>query len=657
MWASYIYPSAFEVIPLNFAPGIYLSNQLTLKPLYTFVLTSLLLLTAHLVAIAQRSGPVLPVDKLTFQIDSIQKAENIPGLQVLVFTKDSLLYQRNAGQRNRKDKAPVTAQTLFPVASITKSLVAVATLMLVQEGKMALTDEVKKLAPDIEIDNPWETTDPIRIAHLLEHTAGFDDWSMKAYAYNNPNISLQEGLTIAPQSRRSRWRPGTFMAYSNAGPPVVARIIEKKTGQEFESFVQQRIFVPLGMNRATFHRDGAALTDLATGYMGNDQQEAPYWHLLARPTGGLNVSALELMPFVQMLMARGSFQGHQLLSSAMVDRMETPTTTLAARAGSKQGYGLNNFITSYQGHLLHGHDGAGIGLRAHYLYQSALNRGIIFLINTDGPSFGKLRDAILKLVMQNVPPQLPPVYTLSKAQKETWVGYYRPSHFRLALTGWFLGLTELMHIDDEGGNLVLHDGVGSAPIRLQPIGPNQVLRLDKRGYTPELTLVHNDANQSVLVRSFGAGITANTATKTSFLWAWLPFVLGYLSLLVLGLSFIVGIGWLIRGIWLQQKGHRLSALPVRVGLFVYALSYLVMVLSLSGGGDELGNISPLSITVFIASLLGPLAALGALLGMIGSYRQISGRADLIFMGVAVSSSLLVVGYMGAWGLIGLQTWL
>jgi CubicO group peptidase (beta-lactamase class C family) len=528
--------------------------------------------------------------------------------------------------------------------------------MLVQQGKLALTDEVKKLAPEIEIDNPWEATDPIRVAHLLEHTAGFDDWSMKAYAYNNPTISLEEGLAIAPQARRARWRPATFMAYSNAGPPVVARLIEKKTGQEFESFVRQRIFTPLGMGRATFHRDGAALTDLATGYQGNDQQEAPYWYLLARPTGGLNVSALELMPFVQMLMGRGTYRGQQLLSGAMVDRMETPTTSLAARSGANQGYGLNNFTTSYQGHLLHGHDGAGIGLRAHYLYQSALNRGIIVLTNTDGPGFNKLKNAVLKLVMQNVPPQLPPVYPLTKDQQDKWVGYYRPSNFRQALTGWFLGLTELVHIDKEGEQLVLYDGVGSAPVRLLPIGPNRVLRLAKGGYTPELTLVHNDDNEPVLVRSFGAGLMANTATKTSVLGAWLPVLLGYFSLLLLVLCFLLGIGWLIRLVWLQRKGRQLSALLVRVSLFVYALSYLVMVISLNSGGDELGVVSPLSITIFITSLLGPVAALSALLGLFRSRKQVSGRADLTFMYVAVGSALLVAGYMGVWGLIGFQTW-
>ena len=617
-------------------------------------LTAALLLMTTGRTIAQPAVPTLPVEQLTQQLDSLQQVYHIPGLQVLIFTKDSLLYQRNAGFRNTKAHLPVTPHTLFPVASVTKSLVAVAALMLVQEGKLALSDEVAKLAPEIAIDNPWQATDPVRLVHLLEHTAGFDDWSFKAYAYNNPRVSLAEGLAIVPQT--CRWRPGTFMAYSNAGAPVVARIIEHVTGQDFESFVRQRIFSPLGMQQATFHRDGAALRNLATGYVGTDQQEAPYWHLLARPSGGLNVSALELMPFVQMLMGRGSFRGQPLLASGLVDRLEMPRTSLASRAGCQQGYGLCNFVTAYQGHLLHGHDGAGKGLRAHYLYQSALNRGIILLINAEGPGFFALRDALLKRVMQPVPPQLPPAYRLSKTQKQNWTGYYRPSHFRTAKTGWFLGLTELMRIDEKEGQLVLYDGLGSEPVTLLPVGAHQVLRLEKQGYSPELTLVHDDTNQQVLVRAFGAGLTANTLTKTSALRAWLPVVLGYGCLLMLGLCFLLGLSWLIRFIWLLRQGRRLGAIQLRAGLLVYALSYLLMMISLAGGGDELGVVSPQSLLIFGASVLGPLGALIALVGLLRSYKQLERRFTLIFLSLAVGSALLVVSYMGVWGLIGFQTW-
>ncbi|QKZ14928.1 serine hydrolase domain-containing protein [Spirosoma sp. KUDC1026] len=619
-------------------------------------LTPLLLWTVWFNATAQPADLSLPAHQLSRQIDSIQKVHKIPGLQVLVFTKDSLLYQRYAGFRNSKAKTPVTAQTLFPVASITKSLVAVAALMLVQEGKLTLSDEVEKLAPEIQIDNPWQATAPVRIAHLLEHTAGFDDWSFKAYAYNNPRVSLPEGIRLNPESRHCRWQPGTFMAYSNAGAPVVARLIEKKTKQEFESFVRQRIFLPLGMQHATFHQNGAALTDLATGYVGADQQEAAYWHLLARPSGGLNVSALELMPFVQMLMGRGAFRGQQLLAPALVDRLETPRTSLASQAGCQQGYGLGTFVTAYQGHLLHGHDGAGKGFRAHYLYHAGLDRGIIFLINTDGPSFFALRDAILQRVMQSVPPHLPPAYAFSKAQKEAWLGYYRPGYFRTAKTGWFLGLTELAHVEEERGQLMLYDGLGSEPTPLRPISPQQVLRLEKRGYTPSLTLVHDETNRPVLVRAFGAGLSANALIKTSLLGAWLPVVLGPLCLLLIVLCVLLGIGWLVGGIWRQRQGRRSSAVLVRTSLLVYGLSYLTMVLVLAGGGDELGVRSLPSLLVFAGSLLGPLAALSALISLLRSYQQIASRSSLIFMIMAVSSALLVVGYMGVWGLIGFQTW-
>lgn len=605
---------------------------------------------------AQPSAPPIAAQTLTRQIDSLRTVYKIPGLQVLVFTKDSLLYERHAGVRDLKTNAPVTDQTLFPVASVTKSLVATSALMLVERKQLALTDELKKLLPEVPFSNAWEATAPVRVAHLLEHTAGFDDWSPKAYAFNDPTITLERGLQVAPESRRSRWRPGTFMSYSNAGPPLVARMLEKKTGQEFEAFVKQHIFRPLGMNQATFHRDGSALTNLATGYVNNGQQEVPYWYLLLRPTGGLNVSGRELMAFVQMLMGRGTYRGQQLLQPASVDRMETPTTTLAAQAGSVQGYGLNNFTTSYRGYLFHGHDGATTGTRAHYLYHSGLDRGIIVLVNSDGPGFGKLKDAVLATVMQPVSPQRPAQYRLTDEQKQRWIGYYRPSNFRIAITGWFLQLTGLTHVSEKQGQLVLQDALGGELVPLLPIGPDRALRLDRRGYTTEVVLVNNDADEPVLVGAFGAGMTANTATKTSFWGAYLPMMLGGLSLLLVVLLLVMGVVWLIRAVWLHRKGRRLSGIPVRLALFVYACSYLLMVAGLAQSSDPLGVVSPLSIAIFVASLLGPLAALGSLVGLIRNYTRLASKVDRIFMTVAVGSALLVVAYMAAWGLVGLRMW-
>ncbi len=168
-------------------------------------------------------------DSLNIKIDSIAKKHRLIGAQVLVFTRDSVLFKRNVGVMNLESKQPVSDQTMFRLGSITKSVVAVSALQLIEQGKLSLNDKLKELAPEIKYENQWEETEPVRIVHLLEHTTGWDDWALKEYAFNSDSITLQQGIDLYPESRKSRWRPGAFFAYCNSGPPVVARIIEKKS--------------------------------------------------------------------------------------------------------------------------------------------------------------------------------------------------------------------------------------------------------------------------------------------------------------------------------------------------------------------------------------------------------------------------------------------
>ncbi|GAB3641124.1 serine hydrolase domain-containing protein [Spirosoma arcticum] len=621
---------------------------------YTLIGLIFILTTPFTSVTAQSSPSTVRFDGLTQRIDSIVKAHETPGVQVLVFTKDSLLYKHNVGVANLKTKSPVTDQSMFRLGSVTKSFVAVAALMLVEKGQLTLSDELKKLAPDIQFSNLWEATDPVRVVHLLEHTTGFDDWSMNAYAFNkDPNIVLERGLTLYSESRHSRWRPGTFMAYCNSGPPIIARILEMKTGQEFESFVQQRIFNPLGLKQITFRRDEVTRTHLVTNYSGDDRREERYWDILLRPAGSLNAPALELMPFVQMLMNRGTYQSTQLLLPSSIDRMETPTTTLAARAGSKDGYGLYNYTTSYKGYLFHGHNGGVNGGLAHYIYNSELNRGLIVLVNSDGAGFGTLADAVLETVMKNVPQRLPPAFALSTAQKENLPGYYRQSNIRASFTGWLIWLAGVLHIYEADGNLFINNLLNGETVLLRPIGPGQFIRMDKTGYTSQVTLTRNDAGQAVAV------MPSTNTTETSAIGAWLPLILGSVSMLLVVTGLLMGIVCPILNARLKRKGGRLSAMPVRMSFAAYAFSLVVMLLAgmVFARGDELGLVTPVSVTVFVASVLIPVCAIWAFISLIRRQRQIPNRTDQIFLWVAVSSALLVVGYMAVWGLVGLRTWI
>lgn len=131
---------------------------------------------------AQPAGPVIrSVPELTDSIRRIMAQEHVPGQLLVVVARDSVLFAGGLGEANVTTHRPVTAHTLFRIGSVTKSFTALGLLQLIGQGKLRLTDEVRKIAPEVPIDNPWAATDPVRVVHLLEHTAGFDDLHLNHY--------------------------------------------------------------------------------------------------------------------------------------------------------------------------------------------------------------------------------------------------------------------------------------------------------------------------------------------------------------------------------------------------------------------------------------------------------------------------------------------
>ena len=121
-----------------------------------------------------------------------------------------------------------TADTLFRIGSTSKAFTSLSILAAGRPGQVSLDDPVHKLVPDVWFENRWESTDPIRIVNLLEHTTGWDDLHFREYAKQAPDyMSVREGLDYDHHSRTSRWRPGTRMAYCNSGPAVAAYVSRK----------------------------------------------------------------------------------------------------------------------------------------------------------------------------------------------------------------------------------------------------------------------------------------------------------------------------------------------------------------------------------------------------------------------------------------------
>ena len=300
------------------------------RPLMTSRLATMcLILTTSLLSAA--SEPVKPstLEELRAAIQEELDEVGHGSIGVALVSKDRTIWTAGIGMADPNTDREADENTYWRLGSITKSFVGLAALILHERGMLQLTDAVADLAPEVAIRNRWDTETPVRLVHLLEHTAGFDDLRYRDYASNDPTpLSLRQGIDHIRGSLYCRWPPGLHLSYSNAGPAVAAYIVQELDGRPFEEFLKHEILEPLEMAGA-----GLLLADdlearLAAGYNAEGIR-VPYEHIVVRPSGALSATPRQMANFVRMLLNRGSFDGRQLVSPDSIARMERSETTLS----------------------------------------------------------------------------------------------------------------------------------------------------------------------------------------------------------------------------------------------------------------------------------------------------------------------------------------
>ena len=342
----------------------------------------------------EKPKPAQSIDELRQQIEKILKDTHTNGVSISIVHKSGPEWVTGLGIADLAGNRAATADTLFRIGSTSKTFISLSILVLVDQGKLSLDDPLHTLAPEVWFDNPWESSDPVRVVNLLEHTTGWDDLHFREYAKQAPDsMSLREGLDYDHHSRTSRWLPGTRMAYCNAGPAVAAYVVEKITGQRFEDFVQQNLFNPIGMKTATYFEPAPGTA--TTLYHPDGRTPFPYSHIIMRPAGAINASANDMAAYLEFDLNRGVANGKQVVPSPDIDRMESPKSTWAAKEGLKAGYGLSNFWSVEDGFVYHGHDGGVDGGLTDISYMPDYGVGYFFSINSEsGDAFEKVGKAV-----------------------------------------------------------------------------------------------------------------------------------------------------------------------------------------------------------------------------------------------------------------------
>jgi CubicO group peptidase (beta-lactamase class C family) len=415
-----------------------------------FSLAILFALWSPLAARAERD-----LKPLLESIEQTRYEYGVPGVGVAIVSRDKVLWVGGFGVVDLKTRGPVTADTIFRIGSVTKMFTALGLVMLAEEGKLRLDGPVREFAPDAPYTNPHEDTNPVTVAQLLEHTAGFQDLTKEEFEHSDSKpLTLEEGLAFQPASRIVRWKPGLHSVYSNAGYGLAGYVLQTVAKTRYEDFIAERIFQPLDMSSSGFFLNDLTAQRLATGYGSDAITPLPYWHMLMRPFGGINSTPRDMANFVRFLLSEGQVGDRRLVRPESIARMEVPLTSLAARSGLLYGYGLGNDQKFRKGVLFNGHAGDGDGYLSQVGYNQDTGLGYFITINALRlRAMSVMRREIESWIIRDLDvPHPPPAVRLKDTVLQRYAGDYE-------LAAWRFPWTTREEIKEKAMRVTLDHGV------------------------------------------------------------------------------------------------------------------------------------------------------------------------------------------------------
>ncbi len=283
-----------------------------------------------------------------------------PGCAVSVMEGGDIVLARGYGAANLEYGIPITPESVFHVASVSKQFTALAVALLADEGRLTWDDDIRRYVPELP-----DFGVPITLRHLAQHTSGIrDQWSllqMAGWRWGGDVITQGDVLDLLTRQTALHFRPGTEHLYSNSGYTLLAVAVERVSGQSLRAFTDERIFGPLGMTRTTFRDDHTLLVrDRAYAYEADGAGD----YRLSIPDFAV-VGASSLFTTVEDLARwNRNFRSGEVGGRDAVRRIQE-TTTLASGAQVSYAYGLVH--GTHRGRRTVGHGGTDAGYRGEFL--------------------------------------------------------------------------------------------------------------------------------------------------------------------------------------------------------------------------------------------------------------------------------------------------
>lgn len=321
---------------------------------------------------------------------------DVPGSAVVVVVNGEVVLQKTWGVRDSGDKKPITPYTVFRIASISKTFASAAASILVNETPLSWQSPVMGSVKDLQFQR-GDYGNQINLEHLMSQTTG-----LMPHAYTNlveDNMSYER---ILDRLNRVQFvcEPGKCYGYQNVVFSLVGDVVEAQTGLEYANYVEQKIFKPLNMQRASFGRD-AFLSDsnhakphIWTGKSWRPTRTTDHYYRIP-PAAGVNASIDDMRAWLLAQLG----QDPQVLNEKMLNELqrEVISTTRQQshyrwrRGLHNTGYGLGWRVFDYNDHdgfVQHG--GYVKGMRSEMVFNRELQTGLVFLTNSEPRNLGDL---------------------------------------------------------------------------------------------------------------------------------------------------------------------------------------------------------------------------------------------------------------------------
>ena len=377
-----------------------LLNTLHMKTLQLILLSVAVALASLTILLERIMDPCRP-EVLESFFESRMEQCGFPGLAVALIKDGDIAWTGGFGVMDIDTGEPVTANTLFHIASVSKPVVAAAVMQLVEQELLALDDDVDKYLP-FDVSNPRYPDEPITTRMLLTHSSSLqDDWDgclLGLYTHETGGgdspIEL-ETFVRGYVEPGGDWydeaanfldaTPGTIYEYCNVGYALLGVLVERVSGQSFDFYCQEQIFEPLGMVETSWFIADVDEQHLASPHaQERELRRLPHFGYPDYPSGSLRTSVVEYAKFIAAMLKRGAYPGGRILEEDTVYEMWTPQIPELKPAlgiGWEHLHALSKHFPERAEELAPIHTGGNPGAFAYTFFLPDQQTGVVFFAN------------------------------------------------------------------------------------------------------------------------------------------------------------------------------------------------------------------------------------------------------------------------------------